>query len=265
MSKVLIILAAVVAALYLAAFAALAFTQRSFIYLPDGEASAPALAGAEIVRLDTADGEKLHAWYRAPAAGKPLILYFHGNGGNLTIQAGLLQALTTGGYGLMAVEYRGYPGSSGSPSEKGLILDAEAAYAEVLALGTPAERIVVVGQSLGSGVAVALAARRKVGALVLDSPFTSALAVAQRIYGMFPVRWVMLDPFHSDQRIAKVTVPLLIVHGTADSVIPFEFGRALFELANQPKTFVPVEGAGHLSLGHVLPEVRAWIDGVMAR
>lgn len=265
MSKFLILLAALAAALYLAAFAALAFAQRSFIYLPSGEASAPAIPGAEGIKLDTRDGETLLAWYRAPASDKPLILYFHGNGGNLAIQAEMLAALSAGGYGLMAVEYRGYPGSTGSPSEKGLILDAEAAYAKVLALGTPAERIVVVGQSLGSGVAVALASGHKIGALVLDSPFTSALAVASRLYGMFPVRWVMLDPFHSDERIGKVTAPLFIVHGSADPVIPFEFGKALFELANQPKTFVPVEGAGHLSLGYVLPEVRAWIDGVMAR
>lgn len=263
MSKLLIILAALAATLYLAAFAALAFAQRSFVFQPGGEVVTPAIAGAQVLHLDTEDGQKLLAWYVAPAPNKPLILYFHGNGGNLTIQTELLRALIAGGSGLLAVEYRGYPGSTGSPSEHGLLIDAEAAYAKVLALGVPAERIVVVGQSLGSGVAVALAARHKVGAVVLDSPFTSALAVASRLYGMFPVRWVMLDPFHSDERIGRVQAPLFIVHGTADPVIPFQFGKALFELANQPKTFLPVEGAGHLSIYYVLPQVRAWIDGVM--
>ncbi|PRH85531.1 alpha/beta hydrolase [Labrys okinawensis] len=264
-SKFLIFVAALAATLYLAAFAALAFAQRSFVFQPGGELLPPAIAGAEVVKLRTEDGETLIAWHVAPAPGKPLLLYFHGNGGNLTLQTELLRALVAGGNGLMAVEYRGYPGSTGSPSERGLLLDAEAAYAKALALGAAPERIVVVGQSLGSGVAVALAARHKVGAVVLDSPFTSALAVASRLYGLFPVRWVMLDPFPSDERIAAVKAPLLVVHGTADGVIPFEFGKALFEQANQPKTFVPIEGAGHLSLGYVLPEVRAWIDGVMAR
>ena len=264
-SKFLIFVAALAVALYLAAFAALAFAQRSFVFQPGGEVLPPAIAGAEVLKLRTEDGETLIAWHVAPAPGKPLLLYFHGNGGNLTLQTELLRALIAGGNGLMAVEYRGYPGSTGSPSERGLLLDAEAAYAKALALGTAPERIVVVGQSLGSGVAVALAVRHEVGAVVLDSPFTSALAVASRLYGMFPVRWVMLDPFPSDERIVKVKAPLLVVHGTADGVIPFEFGKGLYDLANQPKTFMPVEGAGHLSLGYVLPQVRTWIDGVMPR
>ncbi len=259
LSRLAIFGLAVFLALYSAALVLLSTGQRSFLFLPGGAVAAPVLAGAKVLNLVTNDGESLLAWYVAPAPGKPLLLYFHGNGGNLSTQTRLLQALTSSGNGLLAVEYRGYPGSSGSPSEKGLLLDAEAAYAKALALGVPAGRIVVLGQSLGSGVAVALASHREIGAIVLDSPFTSAVAVASRRYWMFPVHWLMRDPFHSDERIGRVTAPLLIVHGTDDPVIPFDFGRSLFDLANQPKAFITVDGAGHLSIGAVLPQVLDWI------
>jgi fermentation-respiration switch protein FrsA (DUF1100 family) len=260
--KIPIGMAAIVLLLYLAALAALAVEQRKFLFLPGGEVVEPQQAGlhkAQALYLTTEDGETLFAWYKPPAPDKPLLLYFHGNGGNLAIQAGMLQAITAAGNGVLAVEYRGYPGSTGSSSEQGLLLDAEAAYAKAQALGIPDAKIVVFGQSLGSGVAVALAARHKVGALVLDSPFTSAQAVASRLYWMFPVGWVMKDPFHSDERITKVTAPLLIVHGTADPVIPFDLGETLFGLANQPKTFIKVNGMGHLAIGAALPQVLDWI------
>jgi uncharacterized protein len=258
----------VCAALYLLALAALAFGQRKLLYFPYAREVAPASIGlpkAEILYLQTDDGERLLAWFIAPSPDRPLILYFHGNANGLADRSERFQALTTSGDGLLAVEYRGYPGSTGSPSEAGLLSDGEAGYRKALTLGVPPARIVAMGESLGSGVAVDLAARHKVGALVLDSPYSSIVDVAAARYWMFPVRLLMRDPFHSDEKIGGVAAPALIVHGTADATIPIRFAEKLFALAKEPKEFVRVEGAGHLALGSVIPQVLQWIDRTMAR
>jgi fermentation-respiration switch protein FrsA (DUF1100 family) len=168
------------------------------------------------------------------------------------------------GMGLLAIEYRGYASSTGSPSEHGLKLDGEAAYAAAIAWGVAPERIVALGESLGSGVAVALAARHKVGALVLDSPYSSIADVAAAAYWFVPVRALLRDPFHNDLLIGLVQAPTLIVHGTKDVVVPIRFGEKLFALANPPKEFWRVEGATHLAMGERLADVLNWIAGTVS-
>ena len=177
----------------------------------------------------------------------PVVLYFHGNGGALRYRAGRFQALTADGMGLVALSYRGYGGSTGSPTEAGLIADAEAAYAFAIAR-YPARRIVAWGESLGSGVAIALAAMKPVDRLVLEAPFTSAADVGARAYPFLPVRLLMKDQFRSDERIAKVTAPLLILHGDGDRVVPIALGERLHALANEPKRFVRFAAGGHEDL-----------------
>jgi fermentation-respiration switch protein FrsA (DUF1100 family) len=264
-----IVLSLIVAlvALYAIALGALALGQRKLMYFPPAGEIAPAEAGlqqARVLDVKTSDGETLVAWYVAPAPGRPLILYFHGNGGGLASRNPRFQKLTETGDGLLAVEYRGYGRSTGTPSEEGLLRDGEAGYAAALALGAEPGRIVVMGESLGSGVAAPLAARHEIGALVLDSPFSSAVDVAANLYRMFPVRLLMRDQFRSDRVIGAVHAPLLIVQGEADRVTPIRFAEKLYALANEPKRFIRVEGAGHLALGEAIPEVLAWIDVVMA-
>ncbi|MGA2044868.1 MAG: alpha/beta hydrolase [Roseiarcus sp.] len=266
--RAVVIVLGVCAALYLAALLALALGQRKILYLPYARVVEPAAVGlprAQILRLPTDDGETLLAWFVAPARGRPLILYFHGNANGLADRGERFRALTSSGDGLLAVEYRGYPGSTGAPTERGLLIDGETAYAKALALGIPADRIVAMGESLGSGVAVDLAMRHEVGAVALDSPYSSTADVAAAQYWMFPVRLLMRDQFHSDEKIGRVTAPLLIVHGSADRTIPIRFGERLFALANEPKTFMRIEGAGHLALGAVIPKVLAWIDQALAQ
>ena len=129
-----------------------------------------------------------------------------------------------------------------------------------IASGVSPERIVALGESLGSGVAVALAARHKIGALVLDSPYSSIADVAAATYWFVPVRALLRDPFHNDLLIGSVTAPTLIVHGTKDLVVPIRFGEKLFALANSPKEFWRVEGAPHLAMGERLAETLDWID-----
>ena len=186
---------------YAGVLAMLYVTQRSMMYFPETVHTTPAAAGlpqAEEVTLTTSDGEHIIAWHVPPRDGKPVILYFHGNGGALRYRVERFTRLITDGIGIVAVEYRGYGGSSGSPSERGLIADAEAGYA-FAAARYPAQQIVLWGESLGSGVAVALAAEKPVGRVILEAPFTSAAAVGAKHYWYVPVRLLMTDQFRSDE------------------------------------------------------------------
>lgn len=227
-------------------------TQRSLLFdTDDGGALAAqnwvAIKDSERVTLNTSDGEKIAAWYVAPQDDKPVFLYFAGKSGRLDVKKWRWKRIKKRGYGIFAISYRGYPASTGSPSEDGLIRDAEAAYAW-LRKQVPSERIVIHGLSLGSGVAVALAAKVDARALILEAPFTAAVDVAAERYPWLPVRRLMRDPFLSRERIQHVNMPVLIVHGTRDTIIPFAHGKRLFELAKQPKTFIPMEGSDHSTL-----------------
>jgi uncharacterized protein len=232
---------------YLGLAALLYFAQRALMYFPETARLAPAAAGvpgAEEVVLDTADGEKVIAWYVPPRGEKPIVLYFHGNGGSLRLRAWRFRELTSDGTGLLALSYRGYGGSTGRPTEAGLLQDARAAYA-FAAARYPADRIVPWGESLGTGVAVALAAERPVGRVVLESPFTSTADVAAKIYFFIPVRLLMKDQFRSDERIDAVTAPVLVLHGERDNVVPIAFGERLYAMIRAPKRFVRLARASH--------------------
>ena len=235
---------------YAAVLALMYVFQRTLIYFPDRTRTPPAAAGlpqAEEVALTSSDGEKLIAWHVAPRGDKPVVLYFHGNGGALNLRADRFRDLTADGTGLVALSYRGYGGSSGWPSEDGLIRDARAAY-DFAAARYAAERIVLWGELLGTGVAVALAAERPVAGVILDAPFTSAIDVGAAAYPFAPVRWMIKDTFHSDRRIVRVKAPILVLHGERDRVVPIAFGERLFVLANEPKRFVRFPAGGHVDL-----------------
>jgi uncharacterized protein len=239
------------AAFYIGLVALMYLAQRSMMYFPETLRTTPAQAGlpeAEEVMLDTADGERVIAWHVPPRDDQPVILYFHGNGGALRYRADRYRALTQDGTGLVALSYRGYAGSSGRPSEAGLIEDARATYG-FAAKRHPEARLVFWGESLGTGVAIALAAEKKVARLVLEAPFLSAVSVAASVYPFVPVRWLMKDQFRSDLHIRNVTAPVLIVHGDRDNVIPIESGEQLYALIAGPKRFLRIPGAGHEDLG----------------
>jgi fermentation-respiration switch protein FrsA (DUF1100 family) len=224
--------------------------QRTLMYFPDRPRTSPAAVGfsqAAEEFLQTADGERVIAWHVPPAEGRPVILYFHGNGGALWYRVERFRALTADGTGLVALSYRGYGGSSGRPSEAGLIADGNAVYDFAAARYSP-ERLVLWGESLGSGVAVALAAERPVGKVVLEAPFTSAADVAASVYPFVPVRWLMKDQFRSDERIGRVRAPVLVMHGERDGIVPIRFGERLYELVRAPKQFVRFPAGDHEGL-----------------
>ena len=238
----LLMFGALVAVMYVA--------QRSMMYFPETLRTPPAAAGlpaAEEIVLATADGEKVIVWHVPPRDGSPVVLYLHGNGGSLRYRIDRFRAITADGNGLIALSYRGYGGSTGSPSEQGLIADATAAYDFAVAR-YPAERIVLWGESLGTGVAIALAAERKVARVVLEAPFTSAADVGAAVYWFLPVRLLMKDQFRSDQRIARVTAPVLILHGEADGIIPIQYGERLFAMTPGEKRLVRFPRGSHNDL-----------------
>jgi fermentation-respiration switch protein FrsA (DUF1100 family) len=172
------------------------------------------------------------------------VIYFHGNAEVVATRVARHRDLIAGGAGLVALSYRGYMGSTGRPTEAGLLRDAEAAY-QFAVSRYPADRIVLWGHSLGSGVAVALAATRPVAKLILEAPFSSTVDVAASMFPIVPVRWLMLDQFRSDQRIDAVKASILILHGDRDFVVPVSLGERLFQLAREPKRLVRYPAGGH--------------------
>jgi pimeloyl-ACP methyl ester carboxylesterase len=232
--------------------------QRSLQYFPSREGAAPeqmGLSGVSEHRVRTPDGETIVLWHVEPEPGRPTILFFHGNGGEIAGRHERMAFYQSQGFGALFVSYRGYGASTGSISEQGFITDALTAYDFLRERSVPAEQIAVVGESLGTGVAVKLAAQRPVAALVLGAPFTAAVDVAAEIYPWLPVRLLMKDQFISRDHIASVKAPLLIIHGDADRIIPVAQGRRLFEMANEPKELAILEGQGHDEIG--TPEVWA--------
>ncbi len=250
--------------LYGAAVLGMVIFQRSLMYFPgpfEGSATDNGIPDALTLRLTAADGESIVAWFKPPASDKPLVLYFHGNGGTLATRAAVFRRLIEDGSGLLAIDYRGYGGSTGTPTETGFILDGDAAYRRLSALGVTPERTVIIGESIGTGVAIAVAEHKPIRALVLDSSFSSAADVAQSVYRWLPVRFLMLDKFDSLARITGVTVPKLFLHGGMDRVIPMAFARKLYDRAPPPKSFVELPKRGHAVMfdPQVPQRIREWL------
>jgi fermentation-respiration switch protein FrsA (DUF1100 family) len=251
---------------YLGMTSLLYVTQRSLQYPASARVTdviEAQLEGFEDIRLETSDGETLRGFWKPPEAGRALILYFHGNGGNLWNRRDRVRALAQDGRGVLIVSYRSYSGSTGSPTEAGLHEDARTAYNFAIREHDPA-LLLVYGESLGTGIAVRLAAENPVAALVLDAPYTSTADVAAIRYPFIPISILMHDQYRSIDIIDQVKAPILIMHGDADIIIPFSQGQALYAAAPQPKRFMAFPGNGHTSLleNGGLDLVRALLTGV---
>lgn len=234
----------------LVAVALFAF-QRRILFVPSPHRVIPAEVGlpdAEIVSTETADGLRLEGWWLAPRDGMPVLLYLQGNGGSIAGRADKAMRMRQRGYGVLLAGYRGYGGNPGQPSETGLIVDGTAWLEHLRAAGVPDDRIVLYGESLGTGVATALAGQTNVAAVVLEAPFTSIREIAARRYWFVPVRWLLRDPFDSLARIGDLAAPLLVVHGSDDRLIPVGDGRRLYDAASEPKRMAVIEGGGHTDL-----------------
>jgi fermentation-respiration switch protein FrsA (DUF1100 family) len=237
-------------ACYLGLVAIMYLAQRALMYFPYTVRMTPAevdFPQASEVALTAADGVRILAWTVPPKTGKPVIVYLHGNGGSLAHRVHRFGKLIDDGTGLVALSYRGYGGSEGRPTEDGLIADGRAAY-DFARTTYPDAMIVLWGESLGTGVAVAIAGENDVAAVILEAPFTSAADVAFSAYPFLPVSWLMKDQFRSDARIGRVKAPVLVMHGERDRVVPFRLGQQLHAMANEPKQFVRFPDGGHEDL-----------------
>jgi fermentation-respiration switch protein FrsA (DUF1100 family) len=238
---------AVFAALFLLAVHLLA---RMSLYhpvrYPEGLWEMRHALGAADVELTASDGVRLHGWWINPEGARTATLFLHGNAGNVTHRGQHMAHLRRAGSAVLVIDYRGYGRSEGSPSEAGLVRDARAGYDWLRAQGWDPERIVIHGESLGSTVAVLLAASVPCAGVVLEAPFPSVQAVAA---GVLPVIGPLAARgYNAGARIHQIRAPLLVIHGDRDGVIPQRHGRRLFELANEPKEFWSVPGADHNGL-----------------
>lgn len=225
--------------------------QRSFLYLPDKQAASPSdlgLSGVQSLIIPASDGEKLQAWFLPAKPDRPTILYLHGNAGSIAGRADRLTLYQQNGYGMLLLSYRGYGGSTGSPTEQGLVNDAVAAYTWLNNQNIQAEKIVLVGESLGAAIAVRLAVKHPVSAVILEAPFTSTMDVAKATYWWLPVNLLMKDRFETIKIIDQVKSPLLIVHGDQDEVTNVRQGKQLFASAPDPKTLKIIKGASHVGI-----------------
>lgn len=228
--------------------------QDRMIFLADVGAGAgmttPRDAGLEYedVSIETTDGLRLHGWY-VPAAGRRALLFFHGNAGDVSIRTESLRLFHELGLSVLIIDYRGYGRSEGRPSESGLYMDAEAAWAHLVErLDYAPGDIVVFGRSLGAAVAAWIAARREPRALIIESAFTSVPDLGQELYWFLPVRWLSRNRFPTRELVAAVDCPVLVAHGREDEIIPYRHGEQIFAAAAEPRAWLELDG-GHNDVG----------------
>jgi len=271
MSTLVKILAAIVS-VYLLVALVMYMGQRRLMYFPDAKHVLPGHAGLANVSeriLNAPDGARNIVWYGKAKPGQPTLLYFHGNGGGLAERADRIQRFMGQGWGIYMMAYRGYAGSTGYPTEANNIADARRAYDALVQEGVPPSSIILYGESLGTNVATRMAAEKASSGLILESPYTSVLEIALTDYPFLPVRLLLSDRYETDKVIPQVRVPVLILHGKQDDVIPVAMAHRLVKLANEPKRLVILPEGEHSDLyldgNNALPVVRDWIKGLGRR
>lgn len=229
--------------------------QRNLLFHPDTSLPSPAPSGVGemlAVTIQSRDGLTLSSWYAEGDAGRPVIVYFHGNAGHIGSRGHKVRPFLDAGFGVLLVGYRGYGGNPGNPTEAGLYTDARDAL-DWLDKKTSNRPIVLYGESLGTAIATTMAAERAVAgktvqALILEAPFTSVTDAAQHHYPYVPVKWLLKDHFEQASRIDDVSAPVLVLHGEKDQTMPIRFGKGLFEQAVMPKVGKWYDEAGHNDL-----------------
>ncbi len=228
----------------------MAWRQSRYVFVPDRKLQwDPGMAGFpfEEVFLETPDSERLHGWFVPAPQSRGVLLFCHGNAGNISHRLGAVAGFRRFGLDVLIFDYRGYGRSSGRPSEDGLYGDAETAWRYLTRTrGVRPNRVVLYGESLGGAVAARQAQALQPAGLILDGTFTSLADVAAQQYPYFPVRLLLRYEFNTLRRMPDIRCPVLVLHSRQDEIIPFEQGRRLFEAANEPKMFVELRG-GHNS------------------
>lgn len=245
--RILFGLVALVIVAYGGLLAYLYVNQRAFFFNPTGQVwdIAETALDAEVVTIPTSNGQTITGWYGAPGQGMASILYLKGNSGSFSSEYARLEAFQAAGYGFLSIDYRGFPLSPGEITQANILADALAAYDWLADQGGP---VLVWGRSLGASPATYVASQREPSALLLETPFYSAVAVAAERYPYVPVGLLMLDQFKSHDWIGSVAAPVLVAHGTADVTVSVGNGRRLYAEVPNPYDLWIVEGAGHSDL-----------------
>ena len=257
---------AVAVCAYLAVVLAFWIGRNRLIYYP-GPTPGPPPASATLdlreERIETKDGERLHAWLATPRSGSGSsprgVLVCHGNAGNIASRIPVAEAFASFGFSTLLFDYRGYGGSSGKPTEEGTYLDAEAAFDRFTSLLGASPQIAIYGESLGGAVAIELARRRKVARVLVEDTFTSLADIASGLYPWLPAHTLLRHRYGSLEKVGAIGVPLLVIHSPDDDLVPFALGRKLFDSAREPKTFL--ETGGRHDEGGFLDEER-WRSAV---
>ena len=266
--RVTLMVLRIVALVYLGLCIVIYFKQRKLMYLPEKTLfDTPKGVGLDYseIRLTTLDGVQLFGWHvKAETSDrKGVVLFFHGNAGNIGDRLPTAELYAGLGYDLVMVSYRGYGPSGGDPSESGLYEDALSFWRHLTVTeGIPAHEILIHGRSLGGGPAGWLASRVQARGLILDSTFTSMVKEAQKVYPYLPVRWICKDRYDTESRIGSVGEPVLIIHSPEDEMIPVDMAHTLFERAQEPKTLYLSEGT-HNDCRDVLPGYREALIGFL--
>lgn len=239
-----------VIAIYLALLILLFLFQRRLTYFPTALSDYQLTSSSpfEQIEVPGTDGMVIKSWLTKGDPTKKTFIFFHGNAGNAADRMVMMRVLVNADHTVVLAEYRGYGNNPGKPSEKDITSDAEELVSYIKDKGVSEQDIILMGRSLGTGVATQLAANYDIAALILISPFSSLADVASDIYPYFPVSLLIRDRFDSEEAIAKTKTPILMFHGELDGTIPIKFGRRLFEAALEPKQFIPIPLVGHNDL-----------------
>jgi pimeloyl-ACP methyl ester carboxylesterase len=254
--------------LYLLVLALVYFGQRNMMYHPNKkqihELSFYNIEDAEEIFLITKDKVKLQAWFKKPKENHDMIIFLHGNAGNLEHRVDKLKQLDQMGYGFIIPAWRGFGKSDGTPTKEGLLMDAEAAIDYVKENNYKLSNVIMIGESLGSGVATEMAVKYKFKGLFLITPYTSISDRAGEIYPFLPTKYLTKDNFQVEENIANINQPLFIIHGTKDVVVPFQHSNRIFEHAKQPKKIIIYPGVGHndYDVKEIFEEMRKFFDGI---
>ena len=213
------------------------FFQRKLLYHP----FSPQITGKglihnfETINFKTSDNFELKGWFHLKNSNKKTILFLHGNAGNLDNRIDKLNFLGNMDINFLIISWRGYSGNPGNPSETGLYKDALGGIEWLNKKGISNDRIILYGESLGTAITTEVAQNENFAGIILEAPFTSMVDMGQKIYPIFPVKFLLKDKYESDKKIKNIKSPILIMHGEVDKIVPFWMGKKLYELANQPK------------------------------
>ena len=228
------------------------FFQRNLLYHPsvdnylkDQMVAEP--TEIEKVKIKTKDNIDLTGWFYNRETNKfKTVLFFHGNAGSLRNRTYKLNHFKDLKVNFLIIAWRGFSGNKGKPDETGLYEDAESAIRWLKNKGVDEKNIILYGESLGTSVAVEIAQNKNYAGIILESPFTSMLDMGKKYYPFFPVRFLLKDKFESNKKITNISIPLLIIHGKVDKIVPYEMGKRMYELANEPKFFYTQEYGDHM-------------------